>query len=597
MPANASAALELVQPTGRALPDYLPAGMVSQFVYCPRLFYFQQVEGVFAQNEHTIEGASQHRRVDREGRSTPPPDRADEEPVVVTSVTLSSDEHRVIAKLDLAKFQAGCAIPIEYKRGRPMAGEAGVQAWPSDQVQIAIQALVLRANGYRCDEGFLFYRKTQQRVNILFDSAVLREAEKAIAEAWKTATAPLIPPPLVDSPKCPGCSLVSICMPDETKNLREQTHEAIAEQYGLFKSGIEARAPRKGPASETRMLVAPRVDLKPLYLNTQGLRVGKSGDVLVIRERDKVVQEVRINETCQVNLMGNVQITTQAIQALCQAEKPICYFSHGGWFYGITTGLNMKNVILRRSQLTLADQGWFRLRVSRSLVAGKIKNQRTMLLRNHVEPPQTELRELKRLATDAATASSLEELLGIEGYAASIYFRLFGGMLKREATVEGKAEFDFKFKKRNRRPPRDPVNALLSYGYSLLTKDLTIESYAVGFDPMVGYYHQPRHGRPALALDLMEPLRPLIVDSAVLSAVNTKMVSERDFVAAGKAVSMTAGGRKAFLRAYEARMDTLVTHPHFGYRISYRRLLAIQSRLLGKTIQGELDDYPVFVTR
>ena len=149
-------------------------------------------------------------------------------------------------------------------------------------------------------------------------------------------------------------------------------------------------------------------------------------------------------------------------------------------------------------------------------------------------------------------------------------------------------EFTFDFTARNRRPPRDPVNALLSLGYSLLAKDLTVACYAVGFDPMVGFYHQPRHGRPALALDLMEPLRPLIADSAVLSAVNTRMVSERDFVTAGRAVSLTARGRKGFFRAYESRMETLVTHPFFGYRVSYRRLLEIQARLLAKTLQGEL---------
>ena len=138
---------------------------------------------------------------------------------------------------------------------------------------------------------------------------------------------------------------------------------------------------------------------------------------------------------------------------------------------------------------------------------------------------------------------------------------------------------------------------MLSLGYSLLAKDLTVACYAVGFDPMIGFHHQPRHSRPALALDLMEPLRPLIADPAVLSAVNTKMVSERDFVTAGDAVSLTAAGRKGFFRAYEARMDTLVTHPLFDYRVSYRRLLEIQARLLAKTLQGELGKYPVFVTR
>ena len=209
---------------------------------------------------------------------------------------------------------------------------------------------------------------------------------------------------------------------------------------------------------------------------------------------------------------------------------------------------------------------------------------------------------MKRLAQRAEGAASLEELLGLEGAAARIYFGRFAGMIKRETeageTEAGETEaLGFDFRSRNRRPPRDGVNALLSLGYSLLAKDLTVACYAVGFDPMIGFYHQPRHGRPALALDLMEPLRPLIADSAVLSAVNTRMVSEKDLVQAGRAVSLTPAGRKAFFRAYELRMDTLVTHPLFDYRVSYRRLLEIQARLLAKRLEGDLDDYPVFVTR
>jgi CRISPR-associated protein Cas1 len=171
-------------------------------------------------------------------------------------------------------------------------------------------------------------------------------------------------------------------------------------------------------------------------------------------------------------------------------------------------------------------------------------------------------------------------------------------MIKTEeddtAAVE---QFRFDFAGRNRRPPRDAVNALLSLAYSLLGKDLTIACYAVGFDPYLGFYHQPRFGRPALALDLMEPFRPLIADSAVLSAINTRMVTPRDFVQAGPGVALTANGRKSFFRAYELRMDTLVTHPLFEYRVSYRRLLEIQARLLARVLEGEIAEYPVFVTR
>jgi len=350
--------------------------------------------------------------------------------------------------------------------------------------------------------------------------------------------------------------------------------------------------------------MTPRSELRPLYLNSQGVKVGKSGAVLQVKDRDqKVLQEARLGEICQVSLMGNVQISTQAVQALCEGAVPICYFSMGGWFYGITTGLNEKNVFLRRSQFRFSEQDYFARALARRLAAGKIRNQRTLLQRNHVEPDRNTLVGLKEMAERAEKAESLEELLGFEGNAARLYFGDFVGMIKTDdegrARENGKSgeKLPFDFEGRNRRPPRDPVNALLSLAYSLLAKDLTVACYAVGFDPYIGYYHQPRFGRPALALDLMEPFRPLVADSAVLTAINTGMVTARDFVRVGGSVALTAAGRKGFFRAYELRMDTLVTHPLFDYRVSYRRLLEIQSRLLARVLEGEIGEYPVFTTR
>ncbi len=269
----------------------------------------------------------------------------------------------------------------------------------------------------------------------------------------------------------------------------------------------------------------------------------------------------------------------------------------GGWFYGITTGLCTKNIFLRQQQFACAQQAWFCKRLARDLIAGKIRNQRTFLLRNHVQPDEITLRELKKMAGRAEECESMETLLGIEGNAARLYFGAFSGLLKSDSDEDVPPAFRFDFNGRNRRPPRDAVNALLSLGYSLLAKDLTIACYAAGFDPMLGFYHQPRFGRPALALDLMEPFRPLIVDSAVTTAINTKMITPRDFVSAGDSVALTNDGRKGFYRAYELRMDTLVTHPIFGYRVSYRRLLELQVRLLAKLLDGDISQYPVFVTR
>lgn len=588
-----SALPALADPAGRRLPDYLPARMVNEFVYCPRLFFYEWVEGVFQDSADTIEGRFQHRRVDEKSGELPRAKEIGEERIHSRSVTLASDEYRVIARMDLVEVEDGAVTPVDYKHGKPRERDDGIELWPADRIQLAVQGLVLRSSGYRCEEGVVFYVATRQRVRVPFDEPVMAEAAREIARAWELAATGVIPRPLADSPKCVGCSLAGICLPDET-NLLVEGRERGPQQMSLF--GGNGAAPRKGPATEVRRLIAPRNDLRPVYLNTQGLRVGKSGEVLQVRERDSLVQEIRMGEICQFNVMGNIQISTQAVQALCEAGVPVCYFSQGGWFYGITNGLNQKNVFLRRAQFRLAEVEWFALGLSRSLVGGKIRNQRTMLQRNHVEPNGMVLRELKELAEKAERASNQEELLGIEGYAARLYFEEFAGMVKI-AEGDDAGEFDFDFAGRNRRPPRDPVNALLSLGYSMLAKDLTVAAYAVGFDPFIGFYHQPRFGRPALALDLMEPFRPLVADSAVLTAINTRMVTAKDFIRVGPAVALRPEGRKGFYRAYELRMDTMVTHPLFDYRVSYRRLMEVQARVLARVLDGEIATYPAFVTR
>lgn len=580
------------------LPDYLPARMVNEFVYCPRLFFYEWVEGLFRESADTVEGKVQHERIDAKTTELPTAEKTTSETIHSRSVTLSSERHRVIAKMDLLEAAEGVVTPVDYKHGSPRETEKGLELWPTDRIQLAVQGLILRENGYRSEEGVAYYQKTRQRVRVEFNQELMSETQRTIAEAWELARFGTIPPPLVDSPKCPGCSLVSICLPDETNWLRHlpETELRPAVQLVLF-ANSNGHSGQALADEEPRQLITPRDDLRPLYLNTQGARVGKSGEVLQIRDRDDKKQEVRVREICQLNVMGNVQLSTQAVQGLCEAGIPICYFSQGGWFYGITTGLNSKNIFLRRTQFRLAEEDWFSLSLARQLVAGKIRNQRTMLQRNHLEPEADDLAALKRMAESAERAQRIDELLGIEGNGARLYFQNFAGMIKVDDEENQKAQFRFDFAGRNRRPPRDAVNALLSLGYSLLVKDLTIASYAVGFDPYLGYYHQPRFGRPALALDLMEPFRPLIADSAVLAAINTRMVTPKDFVQAGPAVALTPAGRKAFFRSYELRMDSLVTHPLFEYRVSYRRLLEIQARLLARVLEGEIGEYPVFVTR
>jgi CRISPR-associated protein Cas1 len=224
-------------------------------------------------------------------------------------------------------------------------------------------------------------------------------------------------------------------------------------------------------------------------------------------------------------------------------------------------------------------------------VEGKIRNSRTFLRRNARVEVSVQIAQLKGLADKAATAATTNSLLGIEGTAARIYFSQFAAMLR----VDSLGTFDFTG--RNRRPPRDPVNCLLSFAYSLLVRDLTATMFGVGLDPYLGVYHRPRFGRPALALDLAEEFRPLIAESAVVNAINNGEVTLRDFMIRAQGVALTQNGRTAMIRAHERRLDHEITHPVYGYRITYRRVLEVQARMLAAHFLGEIPKYVPFVTR
>ena len=214
------------------------------------------------------------------------------------------------------------------------------------------------------------------------------------------------------------------------------------------------------------------------------------------------------------------------------------------------------------------------------------------------------LRELQRLATAATRTTAIQSLLGIEGTAARTYFPLFATLLQPASrptteTDPEKAEpsLTFDWAGRTRRPPTDPINACLSFAYSLLLRECTTAILASGLDPYLGVYHQPRYGKPALALDLMEEFRPLIAESVVLSLVNRRELRKSHLVQRGPACNLTTAGRRAVTAAFERRMETEIKHPIFGYAATYRRILAMQTRLFARTLLGEIPAYPPFRTR
>jgi len=554
------------------LPEFVPARMVNEFAYCPRLCYLEWVQGEFEDNADTVDGRFQHRRVDQgEGHLPAEEDMLlldDEKPLKLRSVTLSGSGAGAIARIDLVEVGCGEAVPVDYKRGE--APSSPDEPWEPEQVQLCVQGLLLRENGFTCDHGIIYFAASRRRVTVPFTSTLIGRTLALVAEMRQCMAGGCLPPPLADSPKCPRCSLVGICLPDETNLLTGST---------------------KG---EVRRLVPVRDDAGAVYVHTQGVSVGKQGETLQFRQKGAVLEEVRLLDVAQLNVYGNVQVTAQALREMCSRGIPVCHHSYGGWFLAITQGFTHKNVELRIAQFAAAQSSERSLGLSRAFVGGKIRNCRTMLRRNCVKGSvDAPLRELTRLASKAGAAVSLETLLGIEGAAARCYFSRFGGMLKPK--TQGLTTFDFTA--RNRRPPRDPVNALLSFVYSLLAKDLATTVLAVGYDPYLGFLHQPRYGRPALGLDLMEEFRPILADSVVVALINNGEIAPVDFVGGRQACALTTKGRATVIEAYERRLDTLVEHPVFGYTISYKRILEVQARLLGRHLLGEIGQYRPFVTR
>jgi CRISPR-associated protein Cas1 len=514
--------------------------------------------------------------------------------------------------------------PVEYKVGVPKQGEAGPLIWDADRMQLGLQCLILRDNGYTCDEGIIFYRATRQRVSLPVTPELEQWVLDRIAAARRCLQGPM-PSPLVDSPKCPRCSLVSVCLPDETRLLREgpvspddENDDESGSQL-VFPFDLDF-GPAKPPPPWTlgeagpdefpkarkpmRRLIAPRADTKPLYVTSPGLFLGKKSELVVVKDKHDTIQEIRMVDLDHVAIFGNCTLSTALVQTLCERDIPVTYFSTGGWFYGMTRGHSLKNVFTRIEQFEHAANPDASLALARRFVQGKIRNQRTFLMRNHISPPQDCVQRMKYAALHASEAGNLGELLGIEGAAAAAYYAAFSGMIKvndpseEEFDAGGDSElFVFRFTHRNRRPPRDAVNSMLSLAYSLLARDCAIAVHATGMDPYVGFYHQPRFGRPALALDLMEEFRPLIADSVVITAINNRLVGPADFVAAGQSVNLTAEGRRKFLYAYERRMQTTLVHPMFDYQVSYRRALELQARVLAKALSGDVAGYVPLVTR
>lgn len=575
------------------------------------------VEGVFIPSADTERGASVHRRVDRPSAAAPDPNGstdskgripaeklvADEgdpdRPRSVRSLALTSERLGLTGKLDLAEIEGVRAVPVEYRKGRPKrSGQVvepademmeeprllpGPEPWPTDRVQVGLQVLLLEEAGYAVPEAYLYYAAERLKLRVVVDEALRAEALAELDAAKRAAAGPR-PPPLVNDPRCPRCSLQPICLPDEVNHQRF--------------TAAEGRGPgdRAAPEELTpRKLWPPRDDGIHVVLQREGVRVGVRGQSVRITDKDgKVVRDLPLTSIESLAVVGGVQVSTQALTVFADHEVPVAFLTGAGRLVAMMDPMGPTSAAVRAAQVRTLDQPEKALELARAVTVAKITNQRTLLMRNHADLPSRVSRDLADCVSAAERATTMDVLRGHEGNAAAIYFKHFRGMFK-VGVGEIAARFDANG--RQRRPPPDPINSVLSFGYSMLTNECVAALRLASLEPTLGALHATRPGRPALALDLMEPFRPLIADSVAVSAFNRGELTEGHFLDTAAGCAMTDYGRKGFFSAYGRRMDTEVTHPVFEYRLSYRRMLMLHARLVAAWLLGEVPTLAFLTTR
>ena len=473
---------------------YIPLSQINTYVFCPRRFYYESVEGHQVINEHVEEGKIKHTRVDTEMR-----DRKERGVKVSRRQYLASDTLGVSGYLDLIEEKAGVLCPVEYKK-------AGTGNWLNDQVQLCLQGMLIEeATGTSVPHGYIYYIGSKRRRKVVFDAELRQISRAFVTEAELLLETKKIPEPVHDN-RCNGCSVRGICLPDEVAYLSE----------------LDDRPKRIKPA-----LGIDNV----LYVDEQGCILKKTGERLLVVKEGETIRDIPLIHLGQVVLCGNISVTTPVMQTLLNAGIPVVYLSAYGRYQGVLMPQISRNSLLRVAQHRVADDPEQCLALAKAFVHGKISNMRMMLQRRkwrgktetESEAARIELsiEGMRKMRGRVPRAESLSELLGFEGNASADYFRSFSSMLN--------AEMGFGFEHRTRRPPKDPTNALLSFAYSLLTADVISAIQIVGLDPYVGFFHQQTYGRPCLALDLMEEFRPIIADSVVVTLINNRQITPDDF--------------------------------------------------------------------
>lgn len=331
-----------------------------------------------------------------------------------------------------------------------------------------------------------------------------------------------------------------------------------------------------------------------VYITQDDAFIGKIDERLTVKFDKKTILDVPLIKIDGVVVLGRATVSPATISELLERHIPLTFLTDTGRYLGRLEPEVTKNIFVRKAQWQAAGESAQAIHAVQGFVRGKLKNYRNVLIRRQRESPGLDLSEnvtrLEQAIAPIDKTQSIDSLRGLEGAGSAAYFGCFNQLLR---TTE------FTFPKRVRRPPTDPVNSLLSFGYSLLRHDIQGAVNIAGFDPYLGYLHCDRYGRPSLALDLMEEFRPLIVDAVVLSALNKQFLKVEDFVteSLSGAVSLTNEGRKTFLRLYAQKKQSEFKHPVLGRKCMYQEAFELQARLLAKYFMGEIEKYPPLVLK
>jgi CRISPR-associated protein Cas1 len=520
--------------------------------YCPRLFYLEEVENISVADAAVFSGRQLHAALE-----------ADEDGENV-SVELTSTAWGLTGKVDCIRRRDGSLLPYEHKRGRPRDhDDRPPEAWPSDRLQVLGYAVLLEeAFGQPIAEGRIRYHAANVTVRVPVDDAARDELRQAIAQA-RVLRNSLERPPVADNERlCARCSLSPVCLPEEVR------HE---------------RHPERDPVR----LFPPDRDGASLHIVAQGAQVGCSADTLVVRPRDQPETKHPIRGIEALLLHGYAQVSTQALRKCVEHGVGVHWLTVSGYHTAslvATAGQVQRRV---RQYRALADEATS-LRLARALALAKVEGQHRYLLRATRgegagrAAVQSALNGIQEALREIPNARDRDRLRGHEGMAAVHYFEGLRALLGSQVPEELRAAT------RNRRPPLDRFNALLSYGYGLLHTAVMRAVLASGLEPALGFFHTPRSAAYPLVLDLMELFRVSLWDLVLVGSLNRgQWDPATDFSVTRAKVWLSDAGRRKAIGLFEARLGESWKHPVLNYSLSYARTIELEARLLEKEWTGE----------